>query len=226
MSASAGVARPGDELRVAVLASGEGTTFEGLAIRLEELRIGARVTLVVVDRTGAPVLQRARRRAVPAVVLPSQGVDSEIWGTQLEKELEQGRIDVVVLAGFLTILPPRWVERWTGRAINIHPSLLPRYGGRGMYGRRVHRAVLAAGERESGATVHLVTSAVDGGPILLQERVAVRPDDTEESLRSRVHPVEVRLLADAIRRFADGSWPLPYVGVRPTDPTAGTSPSD
>jgi phosphoribosylglycinamide formyltransferase 1 len=96
--------------------------------------------------------------------------------------------------------------------MNLHPSLLPRYGGRGMYGRRVHEAVLAARERETGATVHLVTGAVDAGPSIAQARLPVRPGDTPESLRERLRPVEVALLAATLRRFADGELPLPYPG--------------
>ena len=98
-----------------------------------------------------------------------------------------------------------------GRAINLHPSLLPRYGGPGMYGPRVHAAVLAAGEQETGATVHLVTGTVDGGPPLAQQRIAIRARDTPESLRARLHPVEVELLIATIGRFASGQLALPYV---------------
>jgi phosphoribosylglycinamide formyltransferase-1 len=119
-------------------------------------------------------------------------------------------VELVVLAGFLSILPNRWVDRWRGRAINIHPSLLPRHGGPGMYGPRVHRAVLASGDRETGATVHIVTSDVDGGPTVAQERMAVLPDDTPDTLRARLHPIEVNLLAVTIRKFAEGELPLPF----------------
>ncbi len=132
------------------------------------------------------------------------------WGERLTVEIASHRADLVVLAGFLSILPPNWIERWRGRAVNLHPSLLPRYGGRGMYGLRVHAAVLAAGETETGATVHLVTGAVDGGPAVAQARVPVRPGDTPERLRDRLRPVEVELLAVTVRRFADGTLPLPY----------------
>jgi len=206
-------------LPVAVLVSGEGTTLEGLA----ELAVGGhlpvRIALVVSDRPNIPAIDRARRRGIPTVVLPTKGSDPNVWSDRLTKELDDQGVELVVLAGFLSILPPRWVERWAGRAINIHPALLPRHGGPGMYGMRVHRAVLAAGEKETGATVHVVTTEVDGGPRVAQERIPVLPDDTPESLRVRLHPIEVALLAATLRRFAEGDLPIPYS--RPATPTVG-----
>jgi phosphoribosylglycinamide formyltransferase 1 len=201
------VARP---LPIAVFVSGEGTTLEGLVATVRAEALPVRVALVVVDRPEAPALARAERLGLPVRVLPSRGVDRNEWGRQVTDELTAAGVELVVLAGFLRMLPASWVVRWQGRAINIHPALLPRYGGPGMYGDHVHRAVLAAGDRESGATVHLVTAEVDGGPILAQERVPIRPDDTPETLRARLHPVEVALLAATVRRFATGELPLPY----------------
>jgi phosphoribosylglycinamide formyltransferase 1 len=204
-------------LSIAVLVSGEGTTLEGLA----ELAVGGhlpvRIALVVSDRPHAPAIERARVRGIPTIVLPARGVDPNVWSDRLTAELLEKGVELVVLAGFLSILPSRWVERWQGRAINIHPSLLPRHAGPGMYGMRVHRAVLASGEPETGASVHLVTSAVDAGPIIAQERLPVLSNDTPESLRARLHPVEVALLASTIRRFAEGQLPLPYSSSDPAE---------
>lgn len=199
-------------LPVAVLVSGEGTTLEGLAELAGGGHLPIRICLVVSDRPNIPAIERARRRGIPTAVLPTRGVDPDVWSDRLTKELDEKGVELVVLAGFLSILPPRWVQRWTGRAINIHPALLPLHGGPGMYGMRVHRAVLAAGETETGATVHMVTSEVDGGPTVVQERIPVLPGDTPESLRVRLHPIEVGLLAATLRRFADGVLPLPYTG--------------
>ncbi len=199
-------------LPIAVLVSGEGTTLEGLA----ELAVGGhlpvRIALVVSDRPQIPAIERARRRGIPTVVLPTRGVDPDAWSDRLTKELVDKDVELVVLAGFLSILPARWVDRWRGRAINIHPSLLPRHGGPGMYGPKVHRAVLASGDRETGATVHVVTSDVDAGPTVAQERLPVLPNDTPDSLRVRLHPIEVALLAATLRRFAEGQLSLPYSG--------------
>ena len=190
--------------------SGEGTTLEGLAELAAGGRLPIRICLVVSDRPNIPAIERARRRGIPTAVLPTRGADPNAWSDRLTKELEEKGVELVVLAGYLSILPNRWVDRWAGRAVNIHPALLPRHGGPGMYGMRVHKAVLAAGEAETGATVHVVTNDVDGGPIVAQERMAVFPNDTPESLRVRLHPIEVALLASTLRRFADGDLPLPH----------------
>jgi phosphoribosylglycinamide formyltransferase 1 len=197
-------------LPIGALVSGEGTTLDGLAELMVGGHLPARVTLVVSDRPHAPAIEKARRRGLPTLVLPSHGRPKEEWAEELTRALEDHGVELVVFAGFLSILPPAWVHHWLGRVVNIHPSLLPQYGGRGMYGPKVHAAVLAARERTTGATVHLVTNDVDQGPPLAQERVPVVPDDTVETLRARLHPVEVQLLASVIRRFADGSLPLPY----------------
>ena len=107
--------------------------------------------------------------------------------------------DIICLAGFLRILPPEIVRRYEGRILNIHPSLLPKFGGKGMYGRKVHEAVLRAGERASGCTVHYVTEEVDNGPVILQRRVDVYPEDTPETLEQRVHSLELEAYPEAIR---------------------------
>ena len=197
-------------LAVAFLVSSEGTTMDDLARRIADGALPARIVLVVTDRAGAPAIDRARQRGLPTLVLPRRSGDDRSWGEELSRQLERAGAELIVNAGFLSILPDDWVARWAGRAVNLHPSLLPRHGGHGMYGLRVHRAVLAAGDRETGATVHLVTRDVDAGPAIDQARLAVVPGDTPESLRARLHPVEVELLARTIRRFATGELPLPY----------------
>ncbi len=201
------VVRP---LPIALLVSGEGTTLDALASEVEAGRLPAAIRLVVSDRPTAPALETARRHGLPTLLLPGRGVDPEVWGERLSAELTARGVELVILAGFLKILPGSWVTHWQGRAVNLHPSLLPRYGGPGMYGERVHAAVLAAKEPETGVTVHLVTRDVDGGPPVAQDRLRVQPDDTPASLRLRLHPVEVRLLVETIRRFAVGELPLPY----------------
>jgi phosphoribosylglycinamide formyltransferase 1 len=198
-------------LPVAFLVSGEGTTLEAMAELVAGGHLPIRIVLVTADRPHIAAIERARRYGLPTSVLPLRGMSEAEWATQLDAQLTDRGAELVVLAGFLAILPRVWLDRWMGRVINVHPSLLPKYGGRGYYGMRVHRAVLSARERETGVTVHLVTPEVDSGPVLLQERSPVESADTVESLRDRLHPVEVRLLAEAIRRFAEGRWPLPYV---------------
>lgn len=197
-------------LPIGVLVSGEGTTLDAIAELAGGGHLAVRIVLVVSDRPHAPAIEKARRRGLPTLVLPSRGLPPDAWARQLTSELTERGVELVVLAGFLTILPASWVASWKGRAINLHPALLPLHGGPGFYGMRVHQAVLAAGERETGATVHLVTAEVDRGPTIAQQRLEVLPDDTPQSLRARLHPVEVELLASTLRRFADGSLPLPF----------------
>jgi phosphoribosylglycinamide formyltransferase 1 len=196
----------GGPLAVGVLASGHGTTLDGLATAADTYRIA----VVVVDRPDIGAIEVARRHGIPVAELGRPGTTPDAWASRVTEALTYHGVQLVVLAGFLSILPEGWVRRWEGRAVNLHPSLLPRFGGPGMYGLKVHAAVLAAGERESGATVHLITTAVDGGPTVAQARLAVRPGETAESLRQRIHPLEVDLLVRTVREFASGARPLPY----------------
>ena len=201
------MARAAGDLRVGVLVSGEGTTAAALAAALVGAKAPARVVVVIADRPGIPALDRAAAAGIPTrVVAPTPGGD-ESWGARLTEALDAYRAGFVVLAGFLRRLPPVFIERWTGRVINVHPSLLPRWGGPGMYGTRVHAAVLAAGDAESGVTVHAVTNDVDAGPILWQERVRVRRGMTPAQLREAVRPLEVRGLVETVRRVAAGEPP-------------------
>ncbi|QOR45081.1 phosphoribosylglycinamide formyltransferase [Trueperella pecoris] len=177
-------------MKVAVLCSGGGTNLQAL---LDAERAGAfphaQIALVGVDRD-CYARQRAAAAGVPAI---------EVSTTNLPRVLEEAGIDVVVLAGFLAIVPPEVTRAFAGRIINIHPSLLPAYGGKGMYGLRVHEAVLAAGETRTGATVHLVTDTIDGGEILLQREVDVEPGDTAEILQARVmKEAEWKILPQAL----------------------------
>jgi phosphoribosylglycinamide formyltransferase 1 len=197
-------------LTLAVFASGQGTTLEALAEQASGGHVPARIAIVICDRPNAPVLEKARRRGLATAVKPMKGIAAEKWSTEMSRLLTEAGVDLVVLAGFLSILPPAFTRAWAGRVVNLHPSLLPRHGGKGLYGDKVHAAVLAAGETETGATVHLVTDEVDGGPVLAQQRVLVEPGDTPESLRARVQAAERVVLYSVISRFAEGEWPLPY----------------
>ncbi|HEV2449469.1 MAG TPA: phosphoribosylglycinamide formyltransferase [Thermoplasmata archaeon] len=196
-------------LSIGVLVSGEGTLLDALSQRIGEGTVPARIALVVSDRPRAGALERARRAGLPTESLPRAGVPPERWSSALDSLLRGRAVDVVVLAGFLSILPSSFLERWTGRVLNVHPSLLPNFGGKGMFGLRVHRAVLESGERTTGATVHLVTESIDAGPVLAQRSMPVEVGDTPESLRDRLRPVEVELLAEVLGRFARGEAPRP-----------------
>jgi formyltetrahydrofolate-dependent phosphoribosylglycinamide formyltransferase len=188
--------------RVAVAVSGRGSNLAALLQRLADDPAAA-VVLVLSDRADAPALDRARVAGVEAVALAD-------WrsGTEWLALLEGQRADLLVLAGYLRLVPAEVIARYRGRIMNIHPGLLPAFGGKGMYGRRVHEAVLASGARESGATVHLVDEEYDRGAILAQERVPVMPGDTPESLAARVLAVEHVLLPAAVLAAARAGHPV------------------
>jgi phosphoribosylglycinamide formyltransferase-1 len=174
-----------------------------------------RVALVVSNRDDAPALERARERDIPAATIARDGTDA----AALLALLRGHDIGLVVLAGYLKRVPDAVVSAWRGRVLNIHPALLPAFGGPGMYGRRVHEAVLASGVRLTGATVHVVDEQYDHGPIVAQWPVPVRAGDTPESLAARVLEVEHRLLPAAVRaacghmaRYAEPPRPLSACG--------------
>jgi phosphoribosylglycinamide formyltransferase 1 len=188
-------------LRVAVLVSGRGSN---LAALLRTLGDGApaRVVLVIGNRAEAGGLDLAREHGIPVHVL-NDIADSE----ELRRVLTAAGAELVVLAGYLKRIPAPVVREWRGRIINVHPALLPRHGGAGMYGLKVHQAVLASGDATSGATVHQVSEEYDEGEILCQGVVPVLPGDTPETLAARVLDVEHKLLPAAVLAIARGGMP-------------------
>lgn len=199
--------------RVAVAASGGGSNLQAL---LDTLPPGApaRIVLVISNRADAGALDRARARHVPVHVLKDPA-DGDEWN----RVLTGHGVDLLVLAGYLKLVPREVIQAMPGRIINIHPALLPDFGGPGMYGERVHRAVLASGATRSGATVHLVDEQYDRGPILAQAAVPVEPGDTPATLAARVLTVEHRLLPAAVLAAARAGRPVPF-----TLPDPGASP--
>jgi len=175
------------QARVAVLVSGSGTNLQAL---LDAQQAGSlpsgQLCLVISDRPGVYALDRARQHHVEALAFDRASLGAAQTEAQMLAALAARGIDLVVLAGFLMILSPGFIRRYAGRIVNVHPSLLPAFGGKGYYGLRVHQAALARGVKVSGATVHLVTEEPDGGPILLQKAVRVYPKDTPETLQRRV----------------------------------------
>jgi phosphoribosylglycinamide formyltransferase-1 len=194
-----------DLLRLGVLVSGTGTNLAALIDACRAGEVPAEVAVVVSNVPGAFALERARRAGVPAVVVDHRAFPAAAaFEAALRETLEAARVGLVCLAGFLRILSPAFVGAFAGRIMNIHPALLPAFGGKGMYGERVHQAVLASGARVSGATVHFVTAVPDGGPIVLQAAVPVLDDDTPATLAARVRREELRLYPMAVRLFAEG----------------------
>lgn len=204
--------------RIAVLASGGGTNLQSLLDRFNAASSpAARVAVVVGSRPGIGALERAERASVPSVVLSVKEMGPEAYTKALLDELARHGTELVVLAGFLQLVPLSVVERYQGRMINVHPALLPAFGGAGMYGIRVHRAVIDSGARVSGATVHHVAEEYDSGAIVAQWPVPVLPGDTPEALAARVLAVEHRLLPLVVEALARGEAPHMQ---RFTDPVA------
>jgi len=194
-----------DAVRIGVLVSGHGTNLQAILDACARGEILGRVAVVVSSNPKADALERARRAGIPAVALtPRSFPDRATHDARLIEVLQAHDVSLVCLAGFLRILTPAFIEQFRGRIMNIHPALLPAFGGVGMYGAHVHEAVLARGVKVSGCTVHFVDENPDGGPIILQAVVHVRDDDSVESLAARIAEVEHRLYPLAIRLFAEG----------------------
>lgn len=181
-------------LRVAVLSSGSGTNLQSILDQCGSGRIDAEVPLVVSDNEDAQALDRARHHGASAVFVDPEGRTRRDHDAEVGDAIEAHGCDLVVLAGYLRILDPEFVERFRWRVVNIHPALLPLFGGEGFYGLKVHQAVLDAGARFTGATTHFVTEEVDQGPIILQAAVRVHPGDDAYALQKRVLQVEHEIL--------------------------------
>ena len=193
-----------NKARIAVLVSGGGTNLEAL---LNAQEAGAlphvEIVLVLSSNPEAYALERAKRRGVPAIPLSRKQLGQEPFEAALMEALTQYRVDLVVLAGFLSILSAAFVRRWPPRIVNVHPSLIPAFCGKGYYGLKVHEAALRRGVRVTGATVHLVNEIPDGGRILLQKAVDILPGDTPETLQRRVmEQAEWVLLPQAAEQLA------------------------
>lgn len=189
---------------IAVLASGGGRSMQNLAEQIAAGNLDARIAVVLSNDPRAGVLDRARALGLETVVVPHRDfADAGSFSRTVFAELDRRGCELAVLAGFLRLLV--LPDAWVGRVLNIHPALLPAFGGKGYYGDRVHRAVLEAGVPESGCTVHYVTNEYDAGPIVLQRRVAVQHDDTAEALAARVFAEERRALPEACRLHLSGA---------------------
>ena len=200
--------RTRERLAVGVLVSGRGSNLQALLDACAAAEFPARVVVVVSDRDHAPALERARAAGVEAMwVNPKDFVTRESFDAALVRELEKRQVGLVCNAGFMRILSSVWVQAFAGRALNIHPSLLPAFPGL-----HAQRQALEHGAKVAGCTVHFVDEAVDAGPIVLQSAVPVEPDDTEETLSARILKEEHRIYPAAVRLFAEGR--LEIVGRR------------
>jgi len=197
------------DINIMTLVSGGGTNLQALLDAEKTGGLGpGKIALVVSDRPGVYALERAKAAGVSAVTAePDKTIPPEERRQKLSGHIlglaESHHINLIVLAGFLSILAGEIIQRYSGRMINLHPALLPKFGGKGMYGEKVHRAVLDAGEQESGCTVHLVDAGTDTGPILLQRRVPVLPGDTPDSLADRIHKEEHIAIVEAVKMMVE-----------------------
>jgi phosphoribosylglycinamide formyltransferase-1 len=187
-------------MRLAFLASNNGSGMRAVVTAIEAGELDARACLVVSNRKQAPALAFGRDRGVATLFIPTLP-DADAADRTLAAALSTANVDWVLLAGYLRKLGPVTLSTFRDRILNIHPSLLPRFGGRGMYGRRVHEAVIASGDTESGASVHLVDEEYDHGAVLAQARVPVLPDDSPETLEKRVMAAEPGLYVELLKQI-------------------------
>lgn len=192
------------KLNLAVLISGGGSNLQALIDACADPAYPAQISVVISNRPEAYGLERARAASIPAICIDHKDYQGRAaFEDALQAELKKHPVDLICLAGFMRILTADFINHWPNQIINTHPALLPKFGGEGMYGEHVHAAVLAAGERESGASIHYVIPEVDQGPLILQGAVPVEPGDTVETLAKRVLAEEHRLYPAAVAQIAN-----------------------
>ena len=190
--------------RIGVLLSGRGSNFEALADSIAAGRIpNAEIAIVVSNREGAPGIDRAKARGIPAKVIPSKGLEREVYDRQVAAVLNEARVDLICLAGYMRLLSPYFVAAFPQRILNIHPSLLPSFPGL-----ESQRQALEYGVKFAGCTVHFVDENLDAGPIILQAVVPVEDGDTEESLGARILKEEHRIYSEAVKIVLQGNYKI------------------
>ncbi len=193
-----------DKARLAVFISGSGTNLQSIIDNCQSGFIPGEVALVLSNKKDAYGLERAKKAGIATIVyIRKKFPDGKTADQYLLDLLNEHGVDLIALAGYLKMIAPRVIEKYHGRIVNIHPALLPNYGGKGMYGMRVHEAVIAAGDKESGATIHVVDEIYDHGKILAQVRVPVLPEDTPEDLAGRVLKVEHKLYSRVLKDLCE-----------------------
>jgi len=191
--------------KISVFASGSGSNLQSIIDQIEQGHLAAEIAFVLSNNSSSRALERARTHKIRAIHFSTkQYPDPAIYADTLLQLHRESGVDLVLLAGYMKLLPISFVRAYRGRILNIHPALLPKFGGQGMYGIHVHEAVIRAGEKESGASVHAVTENYDEGPVLLQEKVPVLPGDTPEILAKRVLEAEHRIYPRAIGLVLEG----------------------
>lgn len=193
------------QLKIGVLISGSGTNLQSLIENVEKRLINGQISVVISNKKNAYGLERARQHGIDAVFIDKKKYENfEQFNDAIMDWLESHGVDLVVLAGYLKILPPKFIKTYRNRIINIHPSLIPSFCGNGYYGLKVHEAAVNYGVKISGATVHFVNEEADAGPIILQESVKVNYEDNAEMLQQKVLKIEHRILPLAVKYFCEG----------------------
>jgi phosphoribosylglycinamide formyltransferase-1 len=191
--------------RIGVLASTKGTDLQAIIDEMKAGKMpGIELAVVVSNKQKAFALERARSQGYPAVFVDPKGENPEEYDTDVADVLKEYGVDLVVLVGYMRVLTPQFVRRFSRRIINVHPALMPKFSGKGFYGANVHEEVLKADEKETGCTIHFVDEGVDTGEIIVQKKVAVEPGDTPETLKAKVQALEKKWYPEVIRWFAEG----------------------
>ncbi len=196
-------------MNIGFLASHGGTNMQSIIDACKSGRLAAKPAVMISNNRQSVALARAKQEGLPHALINSvTHPDAAARDRTICTTLEAHQVDLIVLAGYMKKIGPQTLQRFRGRILNIHPALLPRYGGQGMYGRNVHEAVLAAGEHETGVTIHLIDEAYDTGPILAQATIPVELDDTVDSLAARVLAREHTFFVETIARILSGEIQL------------------
>jgi phosphoribosylglycinamide formyltransferase 1 len=195
-------------LRLGFLASNNGSSFRAIVAAIEAGTLDAEARLVVSNRSGAPALAFAAEHGVATRAIPTL-TDPEAADAALAAALGDAGVELVILSGYLRKLGPATLAAYEGRILNIHPALLPRYGGQGMYGRRVHEAVAASGDAVSGASVHVVDGEYDHGPLVATLEVPLAPNDAAAAIEAKVMAAEPGFFVEVLRQIATGALVLP-----------------
>ena len=189
------------QIKIAIFASGSGTNAENI-VDFFKMDSHMKVSLILSNKNSAYVLERARKLGVKSAVFTAEQLNNS---TFVDSILAEEKIDAIILSGFLLKVPDRIIAKYSGRIINIHPALLPKFGGKGMYGMKVHKAVIDSGDTQSGITIHLVDEYYDNGKILFQSTCNVEPGDTPESLAEKIHKLEYRYFPEVIGKYLQGT---------------------
>jgi len=194
-----------------VLSSSRGTTFQSVLDAIGNGTLTARCLGLVSDDENNGCVRKAMDADIPVRIVPRLEEDRETYDTKVDAAIRDlGDADAIAALGWMSILSPWFIKQWSGRIINVHPALLPKYGGKGMYGMRVHEAVLSAGEKESGISIHIIDEGVDTGKIIVQKNCTISDGETPESLKKKVQSLEKEWYPKVLQMFETDELQLPY----------------